>query len=188
LVVVAFLASKTRRESLNRDELIAEARNHSWFHSIDFGDYVSPSRTAVKSIPNGTLQPVWEFFKHLDLHNRDCMDIGAADGIVAFTMKQMGARRVVATDGVSRRQFLIARDLLELDVEYVDNLMDVDLGRRFEAESFDVIVMAGFLYHLWSPLAAIAACRRILKAGRNTYHGSLLHRRRGADHDPQHGD
>jgi SAM-dependent methyltransferase len=148
-----------------RQQLIADAAACTWFHAIDFGDYVSPSRSRTKGVPNGSLQPVWEFLQHLNVAGLDCLDIGAADGIVAFTLKQMGARRVVATDVIPRRPFLIARELLALDVEYITDLPDTELGRRFAPENFDLIVMAGFLYHLFSPLNAIAACRRILRPG-----------------------
>jgi SAM-dependent methyltransferase len=149
--------------SNDRARLIEKAKTLSWFHAIDFDDYVAPGRTS--SVPNGTLTPVWQLLGHIDLVGRDCLDIGAADGIVAFTMKRAGARRVVAADGHPFPTFMVARDLLGLDVEYLSDLQDTGLATKLQPASFDVIVMAGLLYHVFSPLAAIAACRRALRPG-----------------------
>lgn len=151
----------------SRADLLAEARRLKWFHSMDFGDYISPSRQPLQRgvVPNGSLQPIWEFLRYIDVTGLDCLDIGTADGIVAFTLKREGAKRVVATDLMPRRTFEVARGLLGLDVEYRTDVSDLTLRDSFEPESADVIVMAGLLYHLFSPLEAIAACRRILRPG-----------------------
>ena len=151
---------------MSRVELLQEAQGLQWFHSIDFGDWISPERTPHKAlVANSTLLPVWNFLERLDLRKRACLDIGAADGIVAFTMEQMGARRVVATDGNPRRTFEVARDLLDSGVQYQPDMPDTQLATRLRPKSYDLIVMAGFLYHLFCPMAALAACRRALKPG-----------------------
>lgn len=152
---------------MERQELIAEARKHWWFHAIEFGDFVTPSRSKAVSVPNGSLQPIWEFLQHTDVQGRDCLDLGTADGLVSFALKKMGARRVVATDRIKRDTFVIARDILGMidDIEYRHDIDEPDIGTSFPAASFDLIVMAGLLYHLYSPLTALMACRKLLRPG-----------------------
>ncbi len=148
-----------------RASLIEEAKTLNWFHAIDLGDYKTPPRSNARAVPNATLLPVWAFLTHIDVTGKRCLDIGAADGLVSFVLKARGASHVIATDGVRRRTFEIARELLGLDVEYWHDVRDIDLPKRLEPETFDLIVMAGFIYHLFAPLSAIAACRRALKPG-----------------------
>ena len=140
----------------SRQKLIEEADSMPWFHAIDFGDYTSRGRFPQGTTPNSTLLPVFHFLRDLDVTDRDCLDIGTADGIVAFSLKQRGARRVVGADGGPRRQFEIARQLLGIDVEYDSRFPDTEFDRRFPPGTFDVVVMAGLIYHLFGPLNAIA--------------------------------
>ncbi|MGH8247542.1 MAG: class I SAM-dependent methyltransferase, partial [Gammaproteobacteria bacterium] len=131
-----------------------------------FGDWVSPGRFGAEKTPNATLLPVFEFLRHIDVVGLDVLDIGAADGLVSFTLEAKGARRVVATDGVVRPAFEVAHALIGSKVEYISDLQDVDLDRRgTELGTFDIVVLAGFLYHVFGPLATIAACRKLVRAG-----------------------
>lgn len=149
-----------------RSELIEEGQSIPWFHAIDFGDWTSPGRSAPGANPNSTLLPVFEFMRHIDFAGRDVLDIGTADGLVAFAAEALGASRVVATDGTPRRPFEIARELIGSSVEYVTHLPDVDLLRRKEGLGrFDIIILAGFLYHVWGPLNVVGACRNLLRPG-----------------------
>jgi 2-polyprenyl-3-methyl-5-hydroxy-6-metoxy-1,4-benzoquinol methylase len=148
-----------------RSAIIDEARNLDWFHSIAFGDYTSPKREGKNATPNGTLRPVWAFLEQTTVSGSHCLDVGTADGIVAFTLERMGAAEVVATDGAPRRTFEVARQLLESQVTYETRLPDTHLENRLNHSSFDLVVMAGFLYHVFSPLGAIAQARRLLRHG-----------------------
>jgi 2-polyprenyl-3-methyl-5-hydroxy-6-metoxy-1,4-benzoquinol methylase len=150
---------------IDRSALLDEARSLQWFHSIDFGDYVSPKRESASAMPNATLRPIWAFLQDTGVTASRCLDVGTADGIVAFTLERMGAAETVATDGTPRPTFEVAHGLLRSSVTYVTQVPDTRLEDRFEHHSFDLVVMAGFLYHLFSPLAAIAQARRLLRLG-----------------------
>ena len=148
---------------IDRTALIDDARSLRWFHSIDFGDFTSPKREGENRPPNYTLRPVWAFLEDMTVTGSRCLDVGTADGIVAFTLERMGASEVVATDLTPRRPFEVAHQLLGSRVSYETNLPDTHLEDWFSHYSFDLVVMAGFLYHVFSPLAAIAQARRLLQ-------------------------
>lgn len=155
-----------RAQGDERRDLIQEAKSIPWFHAIDFGDFVSPGRFGADRVPNGTLIPVYELIRHVDLKGLHVLDIGTADGVIALGAKAMGAQRVVATDGTPRRPFKIARRLSGLDIEYIGDMQDIQLAsRRDEMGRFDVVVMAGFLYHVFAPLTVLAAARALVRPG-----------------------
>ncbi len=59
----------------------------------------------------------------------------------------------------------MARDVLgyQDDVEYHTKLDIQDLEARFGRQSFDLMIFAGVLYHLMSPLESLVKCRQLLK-------------------------
>jgi SAM-dependent methyltransferase len=140
-------------------------RNHNWFHAIDFGEVSSPGRIAPSSPPNYTLFGIYNLLEGIDPTGLDVIDIGTMDGLMAFILKRLGARRVAATDLWDREQFRIARELLGYreEVEYHTALDVRDMVNRFGTNTFDVMVLAGVLYHLLSPLESLIQCRRLLR-------------------------
>jgi len=93
----------------------------SWFHAIELepGGLVTPGRFRKNIPPNYTLFPVFKFLEQIELSERNCLDIGTADGIVAFIMRMRGGR-VVATDRTIREGFLLVLEHLGLqDVRYL---------------------------------------------------------------------
>ena len=80
------------------------------------------------------------------------LDIGAWDGFYTFEMERRGAS-VVALDLFRNEKFLLARDLLKSNAEYVVGdicrLSSSDLGR------FDIVLFFGVLYHVKHPLLAL---------------------------------
>jgi len=149
----------------DRDSLIEEARSIPWFHSINFGEFSSAGRDDPRYLQNWTVAPALSLLGNVDLVGKRCLDVGTADGLVAFVMKFAGAVRVAATDFRPRRTFHIAKELLHIDIEYIDDLPDIELPLRFEPGRFDVIVLTGLLFHVLGPLAVLVACRNALATG-----------------------
>lgn len=146
---------------MNQDDVDAV----DWFHAIDFGDVRSPGRIGPTQPPNWTLFGVFYFLEHMNLDGARVLDLGTMDGLSAFAMKGLGASDVVATDLWDRRQFRLGRQHLgwEEEIEYHTGL---DIGSANDvlgSHQFDVMVFAGVLYHLMSPLEALIRCRRLLK-------------------------
>ena len=143
----------------------ATVDQHQWFHAIDFGPVSSAGRMPPSRPPNYTLFGIYAFLDAIDPAGLDVIDIGTMDGLMAFMLKRLGARRVVATDLFDRQQFRIGRELLgyEEEVEYHTALDIRAMPQKFGAGSFDLMVFAGVLYHLMSPLDALITCRRLMK-------------------------
>lgn len=106
-----------------------------------------------------------DLIRHVDLKGAHVLDIGAVDGLASFGMKARGAARVVATDSVVKDTFLRCRELLDLDVEYLPKTQIRDFPGLFERGSFDVILCAGVIYHMLSPVSAFLECRKIIREG-----------------------
>jgi tRNA (mo5U34)-methyltransferase len=64
-----------------------------WFHSIDFGDAVSPGQKSLE-----LLDTEWRQLRLPSLAGRSVLDIGAWDGYFSFRAEREGASRVVALD------------------------------------------------------------------------------------------
>lgn len=151
---------------MDRQTLIERGKSLGWFHAIDFDDWQSPGRFSADRTPNATLLPVFELMRHIDFKGLRVLDVGTADGLVAFACEKLGAAEVVATDGTHREAFDVAHELLGSKAKYVSDLQDTEmLARASELGQFDVVVLAGFLYHLFGPLHTLAACRRLVKPG-----------------------
>ncbi len=147
-----------------------EIDKHDWYHAIDLGDgLVTPGRFSPGVPPNYTIFPVWRLLEDIDVTGLDCIDVGTTDGIVAFALKQEGAATVVATDRGDRPSFSLVRDHLGLDVPYLpgSTLDGSDIHRKLAAaglpQKYDLVVLAGVIYHAYDPLIVLMQARRLLK-------------------------
>jgi len=137
---------------------------HNWFHAIDFGNATSQGRFPANIPPNYTLYSVFEFLKDISVEGQTCLDLGTMDGLVAFMLKKKKAGRVVASCQHDRPQFRYGCKVLGYeDIEYLPGLDLSQMQERFGKGSFDLVVMAGVIYHLLDPLNAIAIARKLLK-------------------------
>jgi tRNA (mo5U34)-methyltransferase len=96
-----------------------------------------------------------------DLSGLSVLDIGTANGAMAFIAERRGARRTVAIDIVDAATFGFnaTAELLGSDVEYLT-------GSVYELESvlgerFDLVFFFGVLYHLRHPLLALDQVRAV---------------------------
>lgn len=152
-----------KRSMESREALLAEAAEVDWVHALDFGDYQSPGRYNPETAQNRTLFGIMDLLGNIDLAGQSCLDIGTADGLVAFNMATQGAAEVVATDVEQRRSFMIARDLLELDVELFTDTTFENIIDKVGEHTFDVVVCAGVMHHMLNPFDSILKARRLLK-------------------------
>jgi tRNA (mo5U34)-methyltransferase len=151
--------------SASRDELKKRANNVTWFHAIDFGDFQSSGRFPENMPQNCTLFPAFDLLKDIDVSGMDCLDVGSAHGLVSFGLKKAGARRVAAVDVMKQPSpgFTVARELLDLEVDYYYDTPIARMNEKLEGQRFDLIVCAGVIYHMLNPFEAFMNCRRLLK-------------------------
>jgi len=135
-----------------------------WYHSIDLGNgLVTPGRKSLELMKHE--QGV--FFDPVRLDGATVLDIGAWAGAHSFEAKRRGARRVMATDQYvwihpewrGREAFDLARNAIGSDVEAAEiDALDIKpdtIGR------WDVVLFAGVLYHLRSPLDGLHAAASV---------------------------
>jgi hypothetical protein len=102
------------------------------------------------------------------------------EGLIPVLLKRRGARSVVALDAVDRTENVqLVRVCTSQDFDYIPN---VSLGRVTQVLSerarlssywhqtkirrgFDVVVLSGVLYHVFSPIHAIGLARTLLRQG-----------------------
>ncbi len=147
----------------DRKTLLEQAKKLKWFHAIDFGDCQSPGRFTPGMPQNRTLYGVMDMLCEIDLTDLVCLDIGTADGLVAFNMAMRGAARVVATDIPDRPSFNTARQLLDLNVELYPDTSFENIVDKLGEHVFDVVVCAGVMYHMLNPFDSIIKARKLLK-------------------------
>ena len=164
---------------------VSEARaavmaNPFWYHTME----VAPG---VLTPGHFDLRPVVDRLPWPDVRGKRCLDVGTADGYLAFELERRGASEVVATDlsdhelwdwpepirarGVDYLQAVagpekgvglrLAKDLLDSSVEAVQ-ISAYDLDPDSVGE-FDVVVCGSLLLHLREPLRALSAIRSVCR-------------------------
>jgi tRNA (mo5U34)-methyltransferase len=104
-----------------------------------------------------------------DLSGLSVLDVGAWDGFFSFECERRGADRVVAADWFawheaargSKASFDLARQALGSKVEDVEVRVEELSPER--VGTFDIVLLAGVLYHLRDPLRALEAVASVTK-------------------------
>jgi tRNA (mo5U34)-methyltransferase len=124
-----------------------------WFHNMNLG--------GVQTAPNHFLGDYpamkWERFAHAlpaDLSGQSVLDVGCNAGFYSLEMKRRGASRVLGVDSDDRylAQARFAAEVAGADIEF-RRLSVYELPSL--AETFDVVLFMGVLYHLRHPLLAL---------------------------------
>lgn len=139
------------------------ASRMKWFHALDLGGFQTSGRFPQGRPQNITLFPVIDLLQYVDVTGLTCLDVGTAHGLTAFGLKLRGAERVVATDTLEDPAFLLARRALQLDVEYLPRASISTTEAKLPGQQFDLVVIAGVIYHMLNPMDAILKARRLVK-------------------------
>jgi tRNA (mo5U34)-methyltransferase len=162
------------------DARAAVAASPFWYHTIELAPgVVTPGYF--------DLRPIVDLLPWPDVRGKRCLDVGTADGFLAFELERRGAREVVATDladherwdwpahlrargvefmravagpekGVGLR---VAKEALGSSIELVQTTA-YDLSPESIGE-FDVVVCGSLLLHLREPLRALSAIRSVCR-------------------------
>ncbi|MGH8512886.1 MAG: class I SAM-dependent methyltransferase, partial [Gammaproteobacteria bacterium] len=158
-------AASNRYANLGREDLARLADEFTWFHAIDCGDFQTSGRFKPGTPQNRTLYGVFDLIRQMDLRGQNCLDIGTADGLLAFGMKTLGAETVIASDTYRLKSFDLACAAIGAAVDYRPRLQIKDLLATFQPASFDLIACAGVIYHMLNPLSALLVGRQLIKEG-----------------------
>ena len=165
-----FSLSDTSPDAVRRirdrvDDVTARAQ-YGWGHTIDFGPFTQPGLLGDKYLQVAGLLDAWGWWP-TDLAGRTVADVGAFTGGVSMVLAARGAQVVYAVDEVPEHleQCRILVDAFGVDnVETVESSL-YELSGRIEAESLDVVLLSGVLYHLSDMLVGLMALQRLLKPG-----------------------
>jgi tRNA (mo5U34)-methyltransferase len=179
-------------------QAISEVRR--WYHSIE----ITPGLVTPGMFD---LRPIVDRLPWPDVHGKRCLDVGTADGFLAFELERRGAAEVVAVDVAGWDQLDWEPDNREGGLQYFEHVFGPDRSHGFKVArelmgsevrlqqisvydlrpeavgEFDVVTCGSLLLHLKDPLGALAAIRsvcrgRFLSTDQVDFARSVLRRRR----------
>jgi tRNA (mo5U34)-methyltransferase len=127
-----------------------------WFHNLELGGVSTAPRHFLGDYPRACFAR----FEHAlpDVRGKTVLDIGCNGGFYTIEMKRRGAARVVGIDSddgyLEQARFAARVKRVEIELRKMDVY---DVGAL--AESFDVVLFMGVLYHLRHPLLALDLVR-----------------------------
>lgn len=152
----------------------------SWYHSIE----VAPG---VVTPGIFDLRPIADRLPWPDVRGKRCLDVGTADGFLAFELERRGAAEVVAADLGEHEDWDFEPHRHDIGPAFLNYVYGPTkgLGFRVAAEllgsavslaqcsvydlspdsigEFDVVVCGSLLLHLRDPLGALAAIRSVCR-------------------------
>lgn len=133
-----------------------------WYYSIE----MAPGKlTSGQTFSNVAATRV--LLARVELENQSCLDIGCMEGLLSTLMKRQGARTVTAYDRPSALTNRIedVKERFGVQFDFISGFPLSDLPARLDFKTFDVVVISGVLYHLFSPLTGLAVARGLLRNG-----------------------
>ncbi|WEF53088.1 methyltransferase domain-containing protein [[Pseudomonas] carboxydohydrogena] len=145
-------------------DALAQMKAAWWYYTVEMsaGDVIQGVYSDELPFPPRIVQ------RRVDFSGMDCLDIGSAEGLLPILCKKNGARKVVATDNLAygfyeKLRFLQNLHGAEMEFQEIFRAEEVHLLAGKYPEGFDFINLSGVLYHVSSPLDAIASARALLK-------------------------
>ena len=130
-----------------------------WYHTIDFGDYVTPGHD---------WHMLWEWIAKFIISQKqvfqgaDVLELGPQDGLWTAWMTKLGSRHITAVDILDKQEFRLVSEAYGLPAEYHPGVPSSETPRHVR-RSFLGVASLGVLYHLHDPLVALMMYRRFLR-------------------------
>lgn len=149
--------------------------SETWYYTIELQPGLF---TRGAEHPNVILNR--ELLRRCALAGREVCDVGTMEGVVPVLAKRRGARSVVALDAVDLTERVrLVQQCYGESFEYYPRI-SLSHAKEFLSErarlsrywgqtrvetGFDVVIVAGVLYHVFSPLHVLGLARTLLKQG-----------------------
>lgn len=146
-----------------------------WYYALEY----APGRFTHSELhPN--IIATRDLLSRIDVSGTKCVDIGCMEGLVSMLLKRRGAANVVAIDALDFTDKInLVRNLYGVDFEYHSRialheaqrfLRDRELfggflGLNAPQLGYDVAILSGVLYHVFSPLHTLGLTRTLLRPG-----------------------
>jgi SAM-dependent methyltransferase len=147
------------------EELSARAQ-YGWGHTINFGPFTKQGVLGDNYLTIAGHLDHWGWWPQ-SLHGLRVADIGCYSGALSLLMAHRGAREVVAVDEVPAHVDQCAYVCEAFGVGGVRTLTAslYDLPGLLEPASFDLVMLAGVIYHLSDMLVGLLILRELLRVG-----------------------
>lgn len=134
--------------------------NQWWYYSFELAPGVTTSSSFAPDFP---LLPRM-LLRNCELDGCEALDIGSVEGLMPILMSRQGARKVVATNPhlYNYQKMQAVRKLYGVDFKFLQIGSLYDLSSKLRG-GFDLINLSGVLYHVYSPMHALAGLRPLLK-------------------------
>lgn len=125
-----------------------------------------------------------ELLSRIDVAGQRCLDIGTMEAMVPILLARRGASDIVAIDGLNMAAKVEAlRAIYGVAFQYFGNIAMGDTVRFFQEKlradqtaaryigapaprfGFDMVVLSGVLYHVFSPFHVLGIARSLLRTG-----------------------
>lgn len=146
---------------MDEQEIKRRLAQYKFYHVIELADGLTTpgDQGLLKS-----QAPVLAAIEALNLHGKRVLDVGCRDGLYSFAAEGRGAAEVIGIDND------LSKGAVEFLIPYFGsavrmhelNLYDL-APQRFG--KFDVIILAGVLYHLRYPFWALKILKEVAQAG-----------------------
>ncbi len=161
--------------NLNEEEIRNEIKRlNPWYSTIELYPGVFTNGYMLNNI--GLTR---DLIRRSAVKGTNCLDIGAMEAVLSILLKRQGAMNVVAVDGDNRsRKIPLLQAAYGVEFQYVGHLglhntLDYLLnksrlyavGKCSYRFGFDIVVLSGVLYHVYSPIHVLAMARSCLKEG-----------------------
>jgi len=148
-----------------------------WYYTVEYAPgYYTPGQ----SYPNVSLSR--HLLSHCDVAGSVCLDSGVQEGLISTLLAKRGGKVTAIDAGNMSKKVAFVKDLHGVDYDYYPH---VQLDRQYEFLrqkqqlenfgnppipedgycDFDVVVLSGLIYHVFSPLHALGYARSMLREG-----------------------
>lgn len=136
-----------------------------FYHTVEF----APGRwTSGWPVIRPIVDMIRQSMDELSLVDRRVLDVGCRDGALSFAAERLGAREVIGVDhDLPSENIAFLSDALASQVSFVESSL-FDLRPSGFGE-FDLVILAGVLYHLRYPFMGLRVLRDLVNDG-----GTLL--------------
>ncbi len=141
--------------------IAAAFAKYSFYHVISLTEHVS---TPGKSDYFFIQQQVLDAMRSIDLKGKRVLDIGCRDGLFSFEAERLQSAKVIGIDNDLSKpavDFLIPYLKSQVQMHHM-NLLDLTPD---SFGLFDVVILAGVLYHLRYPFHALRLVKKVLAPG-----------------------
>jgi SAM-dependent methyltransferase len=100
-----------------------------------------------------------------DIGSSSILDVGCATGRLLERLAEAGARKLSGSDLAPRILEVAHRKLTRFDIEPDLRDADAETWLPWDADTFDVVVLAGVVHHFYRPESALREIKRVLRPG-----------------------